>query len=161
MKFQLSSQIHAPVDVVWAFHERPDILDILTPPWQPVQVIRREGGLGPGAISEFRLWLGPFPLTWLAQHTDEYDPGRLFTDIQVSGPVESWTHRHRFIPQAPQTQGNQTQAPQTQLVDDITFELPISVLSEPLIGAFVNQRLEDMFRYRHQQTKRYCESQGH
>ncbi|MEO1591803.1 MAG: SRPBCC family protein, partial [Cyanobacteria bacterium J06632_22] len=111
-------------------------------------VVRREGGLGPGAITEFRLWLGPLPVTWLANHTDEYEPGRLFTDIQVSGPLEAWTHRHRFIPQGQRT----------QLVDDITFTLPAAPLSEPLIGPFVNQRLEDMFRYRHQQTKTYCET---
>ena len=70
MNFTFSSQIDALVETVWAFYERPDILEILTPPWQPVQVVRREGGLGPGAISEFRLWLGPIPLTWLAYHTD-------------------------------------------------------------------------------------------
>ena len=149
MKFQFSSQLDAPVERVWAFHERPDILDILTPPWQPDQVVRREGGLGPGAITEFRLWLGPIPITWLAQHTDEFEPERLFTDIQVTGPLQAWTHRHRFIPQGSQT----------QLVDDITYELPIGPLSEPLIGSFVSQRLEDMFRYRHQQTKAYCEAE--
>jgi len=148
MQFQFSSQIGASPETVWLFHERPDILTILTPPWQPVQVIRREGGLGPGAVSEFRLWLGPLPLTWLARHTEEYEPGRLFTDIQASGPLPSWTHRHRFIPQGSGT----------QLVDDITFELPAATFSQPLMGGFIYQRLEDMFRYRHQQTQAYCQT---
>jgi ligand-binding SRPBCC domain-containing protein len=57
-KFQHSSLIDAPVEVVWEFYERKDILQLLTPPWQPVQVVRREGGLDVGAISEFRLMLG-------------------------------------------------------------------------------------------------------
>jgi ligand-binding SRPBCC domain-containing protein len=148
LTFHYSSLVDAPVETVWAFYERPDILTLLTPPWQPVQVIRREGGLGPGAESEFRLWLGPIPVPWVAQHTDEYEPYRLFTDIQVIGPLEAWTHRHRFIPENGQT----------RLVDEISFALPAGWLSEPLIGSFVNQRLTDMFRYRHQVTQRQARS---
>ncbi|MDD1437932.1 cyclase, partial [Dolichospermum sp. ST_sed10] len=42
LHFKHSSIINAPVEVVWKFHERSDILQILTPPWQPVQVVRRD-----------------------------------------------------------------------------------------------------------------------
>jgi len=56
LHYRKSTLIDAPVEVVWNFHERLDILERLTPPWQPVQVVRREGGLGVGAISEFRLF---------------------------------------------------------------------------------------------------------
>lgn len=146
--FQKSSLITAPPEAVWRFHERPDILKLLTPPWQPVEAVRREGGLGPGAESEFRLWLGPLPVTWLARHTDEYEPNRLFTDIQVQGPLESWTHRHRFVPEGSHT----------RLIDDITFTLPLEVLSEPAIGWFVIDRLRDMFTYRHKVTQELCSS---
>ncbi|MDB9482186.1 cyclase, partial [Dolichospermum circinale CS-537/05] len=37
LHFKHSSIINAPVEVVWKFHERPDIIQLLTPPWQPVQ----------------------------------------------------------------------------------------------------------------------------
>ncbi len=49
LQFKHSSMINAPVETVWRFYERSDILQLLTPPWQPVQVIRREGGLDKGA----------------------------------------------------------------------------------------------------------------
>ena len=55
LHFQYSSVINAPVETVWQFHERPDILKILTPPWQPVKIIRREGELEVEAVSEFSL----------------------------------------------------------------------------------------------------------
>jgi|GEM_PF-1907962 len=42
LHFQYSSLINATVEEVWNFHEREDILKILTPPWQPVKMIRRE-----------------------------------------------------------------------------------------------------------------------
>ena len=60
--FRYSSLINSAVETVWNFHERPDILQLLTPPWQPVKIIRREGGLDVGAVSEFRLLLGPIPV---------------------------------------------------------------------------------------------------
>jgi ligand-binding SRPBCC domain-containing protein len=147
LTFRYSSLIDAPVETVWAFHERPDILTLLTPPWQPVQIIRREGGLGAGAIIEFRLWLGLLPVPWIARHTDEYEPLRQFTDIQEIGPLESWTHRHRFA-----SEGNQT-----RLTDEIEFTLPASNFTEPLLGEFIQQRLQDMFRYRHEVTARECQ----
>jgi len=84
---------------VFAFHERADVLTLLTPPWQKVNVVRREGGLKKGAVVEFLIHAGPFRVRWLAQHV-EYEKNRLFTDIQVTGPFRSWTHRHIFEPVA-------------------------------------------------------------
>ena len=147
LRYQKSSLIHAPVDVVWQFHERSDILKLLTPPWQPVQVIRREGGLGVGAISEFRLWIGPIPVQWIAIHT-HCTPGQQFTDEQQVGPMDLWRHQHQFA-----RQGNQT-----RLTDVIDFVIPGGWLVELLLGGWVKSRLEDMFAYRHQITQDYCQT---
>jgi ligand-binding SRPBCC domain-containing protein len=147
LHFQHSSIIDAPPEVVWKFHERPDILQLLTPPWQPVQVVRRQGGLEIGAITEFRLFLGPLPLTWLARHT-EYEQYRLFTDEQISGPFESWIHRHEFLPENGKT----------KLIDAISFSIPGGDTVEFFSGWLVQAQLEAMFRYRHYVTKRECES---
>ena len=146
LNFQHSSVINAPPEVVWKFHERPDILQLLTPPWQPVRVVRREGGLEVGAITEFKLFLGPVPLTWLARHT-ECDKYRLFTDTQISGPFEYWIHHHRF----------KLENGQTRLTDDITYLMPGGETIEFVSGWLVQAQLEAMFRYRHFVTKRECE----
>ena len=61
VRFKYSSLIDAPVEVVWNFYERPDILNLLTPPWQPIQVIRHEGGLEVGATTEFNIFWVLFP----------------------------------------------------------------------------------------------------
>ncbi|KPQ31950.1 MAG: SRPBCC family protein [Phormidium sp.] len=149
LTFTYSSQIDAAIETVWQFHERADILQILTPPWQPVEVVRREGGLDVGAMTEFKIYLGPFPVTWLARHT-ECDRPYLFTDEQLDGPMDYWQHRHQFS----------EENGQTRLTDSITYEIPLSPLSEPLLGWFVGDRLRDMFRYRHEVTKRECERQA-
>ncbi|MEH2275643.1 MAG: SRPBCC family protein [Nostoc sp.] len=147
LHFKHSSVINALPEVVWKFHERPDILQLLNPPWQPVQVVRREGGLNVGAITEFRLFLGPLPLTWLARHTvcEKY---RLFADEQISGPFESWVHRHEFEPENGKT----------RLTDAISFSMPGGGTVEFVSGWLVQVQLEAMFRYRHYVTKRECES---
>ncbi|XWK88142.1 MAG: SRPBCC family protein [Phormidium sp.] len=146
LHFKYSSLIDAPVEVVWNFHERPDILQILTPPWQPVEIVRREGGLDVGAITEFRILLGPFPVRWVARHI-ECEKNRLFVDRQISGPMENWVHRHLF------TQENG----KTKLTDQIDYEIPGGLIAELLLEWWVNARLTDMFRYRHEVTKRECE----
>jgi ligand-binding SRPBCC domain-containing protein len=147
LHFKHSSVINAPVEVVWKFHERADILQLLTPPWQPVQVMRREGGLNVGAITEFRLFLGLLPLTWLARHT-ECEEYRLFTDEQISGPFESWVHRHQF----------ESENGKTKLTDAIAFSMLGGDSVEFFSGWLVQAQLEAMFRYRHYVTKRECES---
>jgi ligand-binding SRPBCC domain-containing protein len=146
LQFKYSSVINAPVNTVWKFHERPDVLQILTPPWQPVQVIRREGGLGVGAITEFRLFLGPLPLTWLARHTG-YEEYKFFIDEQISGPFDSWKHHHIF-----EAEGNNT-----RLTDEISFAMPGGETIEFVSGWLIKVQLEAMFRYRHHMTKQECE----
>ena len=147
LNFEYSSLIDAPVEKVWQFYERDDILQLLTPPWQPVTVVRREGGLGVGAVSEFRLSLAGIPVRWVATHI-ECEPNRLFVDRQTDGPMESWIHRHEFI----------AFNGKTKLVDAIAYEIPGGWLAELVLGWWVKARLSDMFRYRHQVTQEQCQS---
>ena len=147
LHFEKTSLVNAPAEVVWRFHERPDILKILTPPWQPVQIVRREGGLGVGAESEFRIWIGPIPVQWIAVHTD-CQPNQYFVDEQKTGPMMFWQHRHQF----------EAQGRQTRLTDAISFALPGGASAESMLEGWVNSRLSDMFDYRHRITKLHCEA---
>lgn len=146
-KFQYSSVIKAPVQTVWEFHERQDILELLTPPWQPVRVIARQGGLNIGATSEFLLMFGLINIPWLARHT-EYEQYKLFTDEQIRGPMDLWIHRHYF----------EAKGLETKLTDTIEYKIPGGWLSEFFLSWWVNSRLQEMFRYRHEVTKKYCET---
>lgn len=145
LNFEYSSSIDAPVEKVWQFYERADILQLLTPPWQPVTIVRREGGLGVGAVSEFRLSLAGIPVRWVATHI-ECEPNRLFVDRQTEGPMKSWIHRHEFI----------AKDGKTKLVDAIAYEIPGGWLAELILGWWVEARLTDMFRYRHRVTQEQC-----
>jgi ligand-binding SRPBCC domain-containing protein len=142
--FEYSSWIAAPVERVWAFHERADALERLSPPESHVRLIHRSGGLEAGAEVEIELRLaGIIPIRWLARHTECVRESH-FVDVQVRGPFLAWTHRHGFTPE----RGG------ARLTDTVEFRAPLSPLSNP----FVRLQLRAMFRYRHAMTKLECES---
>lgn len=141
--FVRSVVVHAPVEAVFAFHERDDALPRLSPPFPPVRVVSREGGIQRGAVVDLRIG----PIRWLAAHT-VYEPPRLFVDEQVRGPFASWVHRHEF---------EAIDASTTRLTDRVAFALYGGALVNTLFGRLVALSLVPMFRHRHAATKAACE----
>jgi ligand-binding SRPBCC domain-containing protein len=144
--FVKSVVVNAPIETVFAFHERPDALQLLSPAFPPIRVIRKAGGIEPGSTVEIAIG----PLTWVALHT-QFDRNRLFEDTQVSGPFAQWIHRHEF----------EALGSATRLTDRIEYRLPGGVLVNSLFGWAVELALGQMFRHRHLVTKRYCEKAFH
>src|ERR1041385_7133966 len=81
----------------FAWHVRPGALERLIPPWHRVRVLGRTGGVANGAQVVLLVRAGPLAIRWTAEHRD-VEPGRGFTDIQVSGPFDRWVHTHRVDP---------------------------------------------------------------
>jgi ligand-binding SRPBCC domain-containing protein len=67
----------------------------LSPPPIFVQ-LHRVAPLAEGSVSEFTMWFGPLPVRWTALHRQVSAAG--FTDVQLSGPLAVWEHRHSFEP---------------------------------------------------------------
>lgn len=146
--FEQTSVIQAPVERVFGFHEEPDAFERLTPPWQPVKILSRQGGIRDGGEAVLELPLGPFRLHWIAEHSG-YERNRLFIDRQVKGPFRYWRHQHRFA-----DLGNG----QTRLTDHIEFSLPGGAIADFFGGWLARLQLRKLFRYRHEVTRRACES---
>ena len=150
MRFVKESVIRCPPERVWAFHELPDAFQRLVPPWEKVRVVKQAdiSQIGSRTILEGRI-LGPFKIRWIAEHT-AYDPPRMFEDVQVSGPFKTWRHRHIIEPH-----------PEGAILrDDVFYEPPASFLGVSIAPMFVVPRLEKMFNYRHEVTRRWCEEGG-
>ena len=130
---------HAPEDV-FAWHERPGALERLTPPWARVDVEHRDGGIRDGARVVLRVHEGPASFRWELRHRD-FQPGRQFRDEQVSGPLRSWVHTHRFLPRP---------GGGTLLEDEIELEAPLGL---PVGPAFIERELARLFRFR---CRRLC-----
>lgn len=130
-------------DALYAWHARPGAFERLNPPFDPVEVVERQGGLEVGARTVIRMKVGPVPQRWVALHT-ACEPGRMFRDEQQGGPFKKWVHTHRFEPRPDGT---------CELVDEVEYELPLGGLGALFGGGFTKATLERMFRYRHALTK--------
>ena len=151
MNFVKESLIEAPPERVFAFHELPDALERLTPPWESARVIQAAPDLrvGSTAIVETRI-LGLIPSHWVAKHT-VYNPPHMFEDIQTSGPFRLWRHRHIVLPHE---DGGMKSA---ILRDEIEYEPPFWLVGRFLAPLLIIPRLRRLFEYRHRVTREWCE----
>ena len=148
MKFVKETRIAATPERVFAFHESPGALKRLTPPWETVEILEDGGSIRPGSRVVMRTKVGPIGVKFVAEHT-EYERGRMFADRQVSGPFSIWYHRHWFLDDG---EGG------TLLRDEVDFEAPLGALGRLLSGGFLRRKLQRIFDYRHELTKRTIES---
>ena len=125
MGLTYSSVVDAGRDEVFSWHTRPGAITRLTPPWQPVRVLREAGSLRDG-----RAILGlPGGLRWVAAHQPGgYDPPNSFADSLASLPLP-WRHTHQFSPAGEAV---------TLVTDVVETPLPARML-------------RSMFAYRHRQ----------
>ena len=136
--------IEAPAQAVFAWHEQPEALSSLIPPWEKVRVKSQTGPISQEG-SQVTLCikvLGPISVDWISEH-HHYQAGRQFQDTQISGPFARWTHTHRVIP---------IDDTQCLLEDEIDYALPLAPLSHWVAGWMVHDKLIRMFDYRHAQV---------
>jgi len=125
-----------PPEEVFAWHERPGALERLTPPWAKVDVEHKEGGIRDGARVVLRVHGGPASFRWELRHQD-FIENRQFRDVQVRGPLKSWTHTHAFGP---------AEGGGTRLEDRVELEAPLGL---PVGPGFVRKELDRLFAFRY------------
>ena len=148
MQFIKQTVIRATPERVFQFHEQPDALALLTPPWEQARVIQaaRISDVGSHAVVELVV-LRLLKKKWVAEHT-VYDPPNRFEDVQIEGPFKSWRHRH-IVEWHPEG---------AVLRDEITYEPPMGFIGRLVAPVFVRRRLKKVFDYRHEITRRWCEA---
>ena len=161
-EYERLTRIDAPLETVWAFHDRPDGLEILT----PASVgLRFESAVGPdGATIDDEIRPGadlvysidPFGIGYRreveATIVDRWqsDDRAGFTDVLQDVPGVSWRHTHELI----------ADGDATILRDHVEYGLEIDWierLSEPLVTV----GLGIAFRDRHRRTKARLEGADH
>lgn len=148
MRFVKESIIRATPERVFAFHELPDVMTRLLPPWENSRIVEAAPSLrvGSRALIDTKMF-GLFTVRWEALHT-AYDPPRMFEDTQVKGPFRSWRHRHTVEPATGQG---------ALLRDEIEYEPPLGILGRAGAPLLVVPRLQKLFDYRHEVTRLWCE----
>jgi ligand-binding SRPBCC domain-containing protein len=146
-QFVKESLIHASPELVFAFHEQPDVLKQLTPPWEKSAIIQqaRISDVGSRAIIE-AVVLGPWKVRWIAEHT-LYEPPHMFEDVLIAGPFRSWRHLHIV----------KADIGGAILRDEIEFETPLWFFDRIIAPLVIEPRLQRLFNFRHEVTRRWCE----
>lgn len=133
-----------PAEFAFRWHAQPGALERLTPPWESVRIVSPAEGIQDGAKAVFEVRLGPgVRRRWVAEHR-HYIEGRQFQDVQRDGPFARWEHTHTFFPNG----GG------CDLEDRIEYALPLGFVGTIVAGRTVRGKLERMFRYRHEVTRR-------
>lgn len=146
MRFVKESVFRAPVEAVFAFHERPDAFALLQPPWDPVEIVRPPRSLEVGTVVVLKTRVGPFWITIEAEHV-AYEKNRRFEDVMRKGPFAHWHHRHLFF-EHPEG---------CRLRDEIEYRAPLGPLGRLADPLVIRPRLRKMFDYRHHVTRREVE----
>jgi ligand-binding SRPBCC domain-containing protein len=141
--FEHRSLMPGSLQTLVEFHEDPRALSRLSMPPTFIQVLRDERtSLTAGRIA-FRLWLGPLPVRWVAEHI----PGPTetsFTDRMVEGPMSRWEHQHIF----------EAAEHGAVLVDHVTLAHKPGLMGLFTRLVFDGLPLRILFIYRHWRTRR-------
>lgn len=96
MGITFASDIESPQGELFDWHSRPGAFARLSPPWQPMRLVREADSLADGRAL-LRL---PGGIRWQAQHdAAAYDPPRRFVDYSAGRPLAAvlpWRHTHTF-----------------------------------------------------------------
>lgn len=141
MEFVRRTHLSVSAEEAYAWHLRPGAFARLSPPWEPVRLVEMPHPLVDGAVARIDVPLGPVWKRWTARHQD-FEEGRQFRDVQVSGPFARWEHTHRVEPAGDGC----------DLEDRIEYALPLGGPGQLLAGRLIRAKLVRMFQYRHAVT---------
>jgi uncharacterized protein (TIGR01777 family) len=147
--FERSIELPASAARVFGYHASPLAFARLTPPWEDTVVVEPLRRLENGARAVIEVGAGPARVRWVARHenvNDGSDGGVAgFVDVAERGPFSAWRHEHRIEPLPDDASG----AARCRLVDRITWTGPAAGLGDVVGRFFVDDKLERMFRFRH------------
>lgn len=113
-------------------------LEELTPKFLNFKVLGKSTDeIQQGTLIDYRMSLHGVPLKWRTR-IEEWNPGRSFVDLQLSGPYKKWHHTHEFIPMA----GG------TLMRDRVLYKLPLGWLGDTAAGWKVSHDVGEIFAFR-------------
>lgn len=146
MKYTLIYETSLPcnVETLFNFHADTHNLPLITPKDTEVDIVKIETPLKKGNQAILKIKKGFLSFVWELTFEEVLYP-HLIIDVATRSPFKMFRHEHHFIA---------IDEKHSILRDKITFSLPfwpLSVLAVP----FVKRDMNQMFAYRHTQTKAY------
>ena len=138
------------IDRVWEFYTDIKHLEILTPKEMKLKIINCT--TGQKLIQASEIWISGKIIflrktTWHSRVTSLklYE----YVDEMLKGPFKKWRHLHRF---------HDINQKQTQVIDEVDFELPYGMIGKLLFEGYAYNRLEKVFTHRKKATIKALEN---
>lgn len=144
-KLTRTQEINASLQEVFAFFEKPENLEKITPPQLNFKIITPSPiQMKQGALIDYLIKMHGLPLKWRTLIT-HYNPPHEFIDKQINGPYALWEHTHRFT-----EVGNKT-----RIEDEVLYALPFGILGQLAHALWVKRQLNQIFNHRQEVIKKF------
>ena len=128
----------ASLDEVFAFFNRPENLEKLTPPFLRFNILTPSSlVMHNGAVFDYQIRLAGLPMRWTSLIAN-YDPPHQFVDIQLKGPYSFWHHKHSFV----------SREEGVEVIDEVHYDIGLSVLGKLAHTLVIQHQLNMIFSYR-------------
>jgi len=149
--------VNCPINRVWEFYTDIKHLEIITPKEMKLKVTyatSQKLTQGSEIWLEGRIMMIRKRSKWHSMITSYsvYPQQYLYVDEMLTGPFKIWRHCHKFY-----DVDNNNDQKQTQVIDEIDFELPYGIIGK-LFDGYAYRRLEKLFCNRKLATIRALET---
>lgn len=135
---QAEQVVPKPLDEVFAFFDRPENLEKLTPGSLAFHILTPKPiDMKVGTLIDYTIRIWGVPLHWRTLITT-YEPPHRFVDEQLKGPYAMWHHTHTFT----EVEGG------TKIEDHVRYAMPFGLLGSVVHAVYVRRDLERIFSYR-------------
>ncbi len=128
---------------LYQWHARSGAFERLIPPFGNITVERVPELREKGKVV-LNVRVGPVSKRWLGVISDVV-PNKSFRDEMIRGPMASWNHHHVF---------HEAGEGKSILEDRVEYTLPLGLLGRALGRGFAEEKMRQVFEYRHAVTAR-------
>ena len=127
-----------PIDTVFAFFEKPENLEKITPTRLGFKILSPQPiQMEEGRVIDYCIRIMGIPVLWRTLITS-YDPPNSFVDEQIKGPYSLWQHTHIF----------RSENGGTSIRDHIRYVIPLGIVGKLANVVWVRNDVKDIFNYR-------------
>jgi ligand-binding SRPBCC domain-containing protein len=147
--FRQSFIVKSPIEKVWHFYTDVKHLETTTPKEIELKVISTTHQ---NIVQGQEIWVSGKifkkirrRMKWHSKIT--FLKANEYIDEMLSGPFKKWRHLHRF---------GSIEGKQTEIIDEVDFELPYGILGKVFEG-YAYKQLQNIFEYRKKATVKALE----
>ena len=140
--------INRPRRKVFAFFERPENLERITPASLGFEILTPKPILmQTGMVLDYTIRLFGIPVRWTTVITG-YNPPKGFSDVALRSPYGFWHHTHTFA----EVDGG------TLMTDEVRYALPLGPVGRLANSLWVKRQLERIFDFRAEAIRKLIDS---